>query len=97
MKTKRQQNTTGLKFKFLPATNTKGSRYKITQTNNNKSIIISAQFEVTPLEHFENIINKLECVESFSLLVDNTQNDYYLFSLNTSGDSFGDIVNQLKN
>lgn len=96
MTTKRQENSTGLKFKFIPQTNTKPSRYKVTQTNNNKSIFIDAQFNVEPLAHFVNIIDKLEEVESFSLLVDNTQNDYYLFILKTSGSSFEDLVSKLK-
>lgn len=96
METKRQNNTTGLKFKFLPVTNTQPSRYRITQTNCNKSIIIGAQFPTEPIEHFCNLINGLEEVKSFSLVVDNTQNDYYLFSLDFAGDSFENILNKLK-
>jgi hypothetical protein len=96
METKRQNNTTGLKVKFLPVTNTKPSRYKITQTNSGKSVIIGADFNVPPIEHFVNVLNGLEELRSFSLVVDNTQNDYYLFSLDFAGDSFENILNYFK-
>ena len=96
METKRQNNTTGLKVKFLPVTNAKPSRYKITQTNSGKSVIIGADFNVPPIEHFVNILNGLEELRSFSLVVDNTQNDYYLFSLDFAGDSFENILNYFK-
>ena len=96
METKRQTNTTGLKVKFLPVTNTKPSRYKVTQTNNAKSVIIGADFNVPPIEHFVNILSGIKEVEKFSLIVDNTQNDYYLFSLDFAGDSFENILNYFK-
>lgn len=95
---KRQTNTTALKFKFIGATNTKPSRYKVTQTNTNKSIFISADFY--NLEPFESICNILENhpdIVNFSLIVDNTQNDYYLFCIGMLGNSFPDLLKHIQN
>jgi hypothetical protein len=90
---KRTQNRTGLKFKFLTATNNKNARYKVTQTNSNKSIFISSDFgNEAPLEYFSNVLETIDCINTFSLIVDNTQNDYYLFSIDVVGHSFDDLL-----
>ena len=91
---KRQTNTTGIKVKFLPATNEKPNRLKITQTNFNKSIIVSNPEDV--LEFICRVLENTEEVRSFSLLVDNTQNDYYLFSVDFNNNSFENILNNFK-
>ena len=97
MKTKRTTNVTALKFKFLPPTNTKGGRYKVTQTNTNESTIISAEFgSKTPIEGIESILNTHPEIENFSLLVDNTQSDSYYFVVNSSNFSFPDLLQQFK-
>lgn len=91
---KRQNNTAGIKVKFLPATNEKPNRLKITQTNFNKSVIVSNSENV--LEFICRILENTEEVESFSLIVDNTQNDYYLFSVDFKITSFENILNNFK-
>lgn len=91
---KRQTNTAGLKVKFLPATNEKPSRLKITQMNFNKSVIVSNSENV--LEFICRVLENTEEVKSFSLLVDNTQNDYYLFSVDFNNNSFENILNNFK-
>lgn len=91
---KRQNNTAGLKVKFLPATNEKPNRLKITQTNFNKSVIVSNSENV--LEFICRVLENTEEVESFSLIVDNTQNDYYLFSVDFKITSFENILNNFK-
>ena len=94
---KRKQNTTGLKFKFVPPTNNKDARYKVTQTNSNKSIYINSYLgSKTPYEHFCNVLETIDCISSFSLIVDNTQNDYYLFSVDVSLDWFEDLLTFFK-
>lgn len=96
MQSKRQDNTTGIKIKFLPVTNTKPSRYRIIQTNSGKSIIVDGQLDDTPLTHFSNVLNSIEEVKSFSLVTDNTQNEYYLFSVDFKGSSFENILEYFK-
>ena len=91
---KRQTNTTGIKVKFLPATNEKPNRLKITQMNFNKSIIVSNSEDV--LEFICRVLENTEEVSSFSLIVDNTQNDYYLFSVDFHNNSFENILNNFK-
>ena len=91
---KRQINTTGIKVKFLPATNEKPNRLKITQTNFNKSIIVSNSGDT--LEFICEVLENTEEVRSFSLLIDNTQNDYYLFSVDFNNNSFENILNNFK-
>jgi hypothetical protein len=88
---KRKGNTAGLKFKYIQPTNTRAGRYKVTQTNTNKSIFISANFgNKTPLQYFCDILENIESIDSFSLIVDSTQNDYYLFSVDEN--IFGDLL-----
>lgn len=94
---KRKQNTTGLKIAYLQPTNTKGGRYKITQMNLNKSVIISGNLNVEPIEFFSNVLNKVKEIKTFSLLVDNTQNNSYIFNLDFNGYSFDDILSHFKN
>ncbi len=90
MKTKKLQNTTALRVKFLANTR----RLKITQTNNNKYCYILSLSDV--IQQIENILNNIKEVESFSLIVDNTQKDYFLFNITTKGNSFPDIINIIK-
>ena len=91
---KRQINTTGIKVKFLPATNEKPNRLKITQMDLNESIIVSNSGDA--LEFICRVLENTEEVGSFSLLVDNTQNDYYLFSVDFNNNSFENILNNFK-
>lgn len=91
---KRQNNTAGIKVKFLPATNEKPNRLKITQTNFNKSVIVSNSENI--LEFICRILENTEEVESFSLIVDNTQDDHYLFSVDFKITSFENILNNFK-
>lgn len=91
---KRQTNTTGIKVKFLPATNEKPNRLKITQTNFDKSVIVANSEDV--LEFICRVLENTEEVRLFSLIVDNTQNDYYLFSVDFHNNSFENILNNFK-
>ena len=95
--TKRQRNIFALKFKFIGATNTKPSRYRVTQTNNKKSAFICADFgNLTP---FEGMIKKLDSIneiDSFALVIDNTQNDFYTFAINTAANEIPDLIKYFK-
>lgn len=94
---KRLQNTTGLKVKVLPATNTKGYRVSIQQTNNRKRIVIPFPINsenTTDIVEF--ILNSIPQVTSFSLLVDNTQNENYLFVIDSEGTQFPDLIVEIK-
>ena len=91
---KRQTNTTGLKVRFLPVTNTKGNRIRLTQTNDNKSIIISQPDNMEMLTYIFSILDKTEEVNTYSLLVDNTQNNYYIINIDFLNNSFTNILNK---
>ena len=93
---KRNNNTTGLKIKYIGATDTKGSRIKFTQLNNNKSVIISYNHQFDTLGHAEEILNRIDLIKGFNVIVDNTQNDYYLINLDFAGNSFDDITPLIK-
>lgn len=96
MESKRKVNTMGLKVQFIPATNTKENRFKITQLNNNKSVVISGNMNLQILDFIELVLNSINEIENFSLVVDNTQNKYYLLSVDFIGFSFVDIVDNFK-
>lgn len=91
---KRLTNTTGLKVKFLGATNTKGNRIRLTQMNFNKSIIISQPDNLEMLQYIFSILDQTEEVNNYSLLVDSTQNDYYIINIDFSNNSFNNILNK---
>ena len=59
---KRSNNTTALRVKYLGATDTKGSRIKFTQLNNNKSVIISYNHQFDTLGLAEEILNRIELI-----------------------------------
>jgi len=91
---KRQTNTTGLKVRFLPVTNTKGNRIKLTQMNNNKSVIISQPNNLEILPYIFLILDKTEEVNAYSLLVDNTQQNYFIINIDFTNNSFANILNK---
>ena len=93
---KRNNNTTGLKVKYIGATDTKDSRIKFTQLNNNKSVTVSYSNKFDVLELSEEILNRIELIKAFSVIVDNTQNNYYLINLDFTGNSFEDITPLIK-
>lgn len=93
---KKSNNTTGLKVAFIPATNNTADRFKITQTNCNKSITISGNIDGDIVSFISNVLETIDEIKSFSLVVDNTQNKYFLFSLDFKGDSFTNILNNFK-
>lgn len=94
---KRQNNTTALRVKYLGATDTKGARIKFTQLNNNKSVTVSYNYKLDTLAFAEEILNHIELIKAFNVIVDNTQNNYYLINLDFAGNSFEDITPLIKN
>lgn len=96
MESKKQNNTTGLKVTFIPQTNTKPNLYKITQTNNKKSVFIDGNINIRIDDFIPTILDKMEELNSYSLLVDNTQDKHYLFVLDFKGHSFDNILHYFK-
>ena len=93
---KRQNNTTGLKIKYIGATDTKDCRIKFTQLNNNKSVTVSYNHKFDTLGLAEEILNRIDLLRGFNVIVDNTQNNYYLINLEFAGNSFDDITPLIK-
>ena len=93
---KRTNNTTGLKIKYIGATDTKGSRIKFTQLNNNKSVTVSYNHKFDVLGLAEEILNRIDIIKDFNVIIDNTQNNYYLINLDFAGNSFEDITPLIK-
>ena len=94
---KKLQNTTGLKVAFIPQTNTNQNRYKITQTNNKKSVFIDGNINIRIDDFIPTILDKIKAIKSYSLLVDNTQDKHYLFVLDFTGTSFENILHHFEN
>ena len=93
---KRNNNTTGLKIKYIGATDTKSNQIKFTQLNNNKSVTVSYNHKFDTLGLAEEILNRIESLKGFNVIVDNTQNNYYLINLYFAGNSFEDITPLIK-
>jgi len=96
MASKRKGNTTGIRVKFIPCTNTKPTRLKITQMNANKSVTISQPNNLELIDYVCLVLDGAREIESYSLLVDNTQNDSYIFNVDFCGNSFDNILNYFK-
>lgn len=94
---KKLNNTTALKITFIPATNTKTDKFKITQLNSGKSIFINGNLDLPIYDFIPLILDKIECVKSYSLIVDNTQNKHFLFNIDFTGSSFENILTNFKN
>ena len=86
----------GLKVAFIPATNTKGNRFKITQTNNKKSVVIDGNLSFEIIDFISSVLNSIAEVKNYSLVVDNTQNKHYLFSVDFTSNSFENIIENFK-
>lgn len=93
---KKLSNTTGLKVAFIPQTNYNENRYKITQTNNGKSIFIHGNLDVRIEDFIGCVLDSIDEIKSYSLVVDNTQNKYCLFSIDFKGNSFENILHNFK-
>ena len=93
---KRQDNTTGLKIKYIGATDTKDNRIKFTQLNNNKSVTVSYNHNFDTLGLAEEILNRIDLLKGFGVIIDNTQNNYYLINLDFVCNSFEDITPLIK-
>ena len=93
---KRSNNTTALRVKYLGATDTKDNRIKFTQLNNNKSVTVSYNHKFDVLGLTEEILNRIELIKAFSIIIDNSQNNYYLINLEFTGNSFEDITPLIK-
>jgi len=48
------------------------------------------------MEFFENTLNSIEVISSFSLMIDNTQNKYYLFCIDFKTNEIPDLLNYFK-
>lgn len=94
---KQLTNTTALKVAFIPATNTRSDKFKITQLNNGKSIFINGNIDVKIYDLIPIVLEKIDVVKSYSLCVDNTQNKYFLFNIDFVGNSFENILPHFKN
>jgi len=94
---KQLTNTTGLKVAFIPQTNRTGNRYKITQTNSNKSVFIDGNINTRIETFIASILDNIDLIQSYSVLVDNTQDKYFLFNLDFKGNSFENILENFKN
>ena len=93
---KRNNNTTALRVKYLGATDTKDNRIKFTQLNNNKSVTVSYNHKFDTLGLAEEILNRIDLLNGFNVIVDNSQNNYYLINLEFTGNSFDDITPLIK-
>ena len=97
MKTKRTSNAIGLKVGFIPATNEKGNFFKLTQTNNKKSVLINGNIDTEIIQFIDLILSKDKKIKSFSLVIDNTQDKFYLFAIQTKTNEIHNILENFKN
>ena len=89
---KRQINTSAFKFKYLANSND----ISITQLNLNKRVKISYNYKYNTLELIERILDKIDKIVSYSVVIDNTQNEYYLINFATSGYDIPDLTQEIK-
>ena len=89
---KRKDNTTGIKVKYLGPTNNLGTRVKLTQLNNNKSKVFNYDYNIgSVLEQACIFLDNCNFVKSYNVIIDNTQQNYYLININFEGDYISDL------
>ena len=89
---KRQVNTSAFKFKYLA----NSSEISVTQLNVNKRVKIGYNYKYDTIELIERILDKIDKIESYNLVIDNTQNEYYLINFVTSGNDIPDLTQEIK-
>ena len=93
---KRKLNTTALKWKYFGATNTNGSRIKFTQLNKCKSCIIPYDCRFDVLGKSGDLLERCPLVYAWNIIIDNTQNDYYLISFDSVDNSFPNLIDWIR-
>ena len=92
--TKRKQNTTALKVRYV--NNGNGAKIRFTQLNNKKSCTINFDYNFEVLDKAFDLLNHIAGVKSFSNVVDNTQNSYYLINVDFEGSTFINLIEKIK-
>ena len=85
-------NMTALKVKYFGPTGKRGSRIKFSQLNNEKTKTIEFESVYTGvLDQVEAILNRIGV--NWCVIVDNTQNDYYLIGIfSEKGYNFPSVI-----
>ena len=89
---KRQINASAFKFKYLANSND----ITVTQLNVNKRVKIGYNYNYNTLELIERILDKIDRIVSYNIVIDNTQNTYYLINFITSGNDIPDLTQKIK-
>ena len=89
---KRQGNTSAFKFKYLA----NSSEISVTQLNVNKRVKIGYDYKYDTIELIEKILDKIDTIESYNVVIDNSQNDYYLINFVTSVNDIPDLTQEIK-
>ena len=94
---KRKPNKPAVKFKFLSPEDNKPHRISISQTNSKKRTTISNNSNLEYLDFIFSLFEKCKFIKDYNLIIDNTQNDYYLISFNYTTDSIFNFIDWIKN
>jgi len=94
MSERKDKKATSLKFKFLPCTNYKPARVKVTQTNNGKSCTYCAPTVIDYSQVIEGILNQLSF--DWIQIIDNTQNDYYQYVMLDGLNEIPDYIGKIR-
>ena len=86
---KRTCNSTGLKVKYLA----NSDDISVTQLNLNKRVKIGFNHKYNTIELIERILDK---IVSYNVVIDNTNNKYYLINFVTSGNDIPDLTQEIK-
>ncbi len=93
---KKVSNKTGVKVKFLGMTKNREPRIKITEMNSKKSKTFELPDNMTELEYAFSLLDTVEVVKEYCVMVDNTQQDYFIILVETHHNYFTDIVSGIK-
>ena len=88
MNKKQKQNQIMLKAKYMPNTD----RIKITQSNSKESCYIDYDDIESVVFQIHMLLEEIEEVKGYALIIDNTQNDYYLFSIDLNTNEIPNLL-----
>ena len=89
---KRQRNTSAFKLKYLANSND----ISVIQLNLNKRVKIGYNNKYDTLQLIERILDKIDKIVSYNLVIDNTQNNHYLINFATFGNDIPDLTQEIK-
>ncbi len=94
---KRKDNNASIICKFYGATNYRGSRVKLTQSNSKESMFIAIDHYFNDgLDQIMSYLDKCDSIKDYRVIIDNTQQKYYTISFTGHENRIDNVLLEIK-